>query len=66
MLNYETYCTMRGHLGFIGLAVTPTNLALGLDTRNVAKWTEVEQFQPLPYKTPRSSTLNAFKGQIVR
>lgn len=66
MLDYETYCQMRDHLGRQSLTVAQTARALGLDARTVAKWAEVEQFQPRACNTPRSSKLDAFKGQIVR
>jgi len=66
MLDYETYCKMRDHLGRQSLTVAQTARALGLDARTVAKWAEVEQFQPRACSTPRVSKLDAFKGQIVR
>jgi transposase len=66
MLDYETYCKMRDHLGRQSLSVAQTARALGLDVRTVAKWAEVEQFQPRACNTPRPSKLDAFKGQIVR
>ena len=66
MLNYETYCKIRDHLGRQSLTVAQTAQALGLDVRTVAKWAEVEQFQPRACKTPRTGKLDAFKGQIVR
>ena len=66
MLDYETYCKMRDHLGRQSLTVAQTARALGLDARTVAKWAEVEQFQPRACNTHRPSKLDAFKGQVVR
>lgn len=66
MLNYETYCQIRDHLGRQSLTHAQTAQALGLDVRTVAKWAEVEQFAPRTISTPRVSKLDAFKGQIVR
>lgn len=66
MLDYETFCKIRDHLGRQRLTVAQTAQALGLDVRTVAKWAEVEQFKPRSCNTPRVSKLDAFKGQIVR
>lgn len=66
MLDYETFCKIRDHLGRQGLTVAQTAHALGLDARTVAKWAEVEQFKPRSCSTPRVGKLDAFKGQIVR
>jgi transposase len=66
MLNYETYCQIRDHLGRQGLTCAQSAQALGLDVRTVAKWAEVEQFQPRASNTPRVGKLDAFKAQIVR
>ena len=66
MLNYETYCKIRDHLGRQSLTPAQTAQALGLDVRTVAKWAQVEQFHPRACKTPRTGKLDAFKGQIVR
>jgi len=66
MLDYETYCKLRDHLGRQSLTAAQTARALGLDVRTVAKWAHVEQFQPRACPTPRPSKLDAFKGQIVR
>lgn len=66
MLNYETYCKIRDHLGRQSLTPAQTAQALGLDVRTVAKWAQVEQFRPRACKTPRTGKLDAFKGQIVR
>jgi transposase len=66
MLNYETYCQIRDHLGRQSLTQAQTAQALGLDVRTVSKWAEIEQFQPRANTTPRVGKLDAFKGQIVR
>ena len=66
MLNYETYCQIRDHLGRQRLTQAQTAQALGLDVRTIAKWAEAEQFAPRTNSTPRVSKLDAFKGQIVR
>lgn len=65
MVDYETYCRIRDHLGRQQLTVAQTARALGLDVRTVAKWAEVEQFRPRQPR-PRASKLDTFKGQIVR
>jgi len=65
VLNYETFCQIRDHLGRQGLTVAQTARALALDPRTVAKWASVEQFHPRA-GMPRVSKLDAYKGQIVR
>ena len=65
MLNYETFCQIRDHLGRQQLTVAQTARALALDPRTVAKWAGVEQFRPRA-GMPRVGKLEAFKGQIVR
>ena len=65
MLNYETFCQIRDHLGRQRLTVAQTARALALDPRTVAKWARVEQFRPRA-GVPRVSKLDAYKGQIVR
>lgn len=65
MLDYETYCQIRDHLGRQQLSVVQTARALGLDWRTVAKWARVEQFRPRD-GGPRTSKLDAHKAQIVR
>ena len=65
MVDYETYCRIRDHLGRQQLSVAQTARALDLDTRTVAKWVEVEQFRAR-VGVQRTSKLDAFKGQIVR
>lgn len=65
MLNYETFCQIRDHLGRQRLTVAQTARALALDPRTVAKWANVEQFR-LRAGVPRVSKLDAYKGQIVR
>jgi len=66
MLNYETYCKIRDHLGRQNLTQAQTAQALGLDVRTVSKWAQVQQFAPRASNTPRVGKLDAFKGQIVR
>ena len=66
MLNYETYCKIRDHLGRQSLTPAQTAQALGLDVRTITKWAEVKQFQPRASTTPRVGKLDAFKGHIVR
>ena len=65
MVDYETYCRIRDHLVRRQLTVAQTARALALDVRTVAKWAEVEQFRARKPR-PRTSKLDAFKGQIVR
>ena len=66
MLNYETYCKIRDHLGRQSLTAAQTAQALGLDVRTVTKWAELKHFQPRANNTPRVGKLDAFKGHIVR
>ena len=66
MLDYETYCQIRDHVGRQQLSVTQTATALGLDARTVAKWRDAE-FRPWAAPAVRwASKLDPFKGQIVR
>lgn len=65
MLDYETFCKIRDHLGRQQLTVAQTARALALDARTVAKWAGVEQFHPRA-GVPRVGKLDAFKAQIVR
>ncbi len=66
MLDYETYCQIRDHLGRQQLSVTQTASALGLDPRTVAKWRDVEFRPRAAPAVRRPSKLDPFKGQIVR
>ncbi len=65
MVDYETFCQIRDHLGRQRLTVAQTARALGLHPRTVAKWAGADQFRARA-GTPRASKLDAFKGQIVR
>ena len=65
MVDYETFCRIRDHLARQQLTPVQTARALGLDVRTVAKWVGVEQYRARQ-AVPRSSKLDAFKGQIVR
>ena len=65
MLDYETFCKIRDHLGRQQLSVVQTARALALDARTVAKWANVEQFRARA-GVARASKLDAFKPQIVR
>jgi len=65
VVNYETFCQIRDHLGRQQLTVAQTARALGLHPRTVAKWADVEQFRARA-GVPRASKLDAFKGRIVR
>ena len=65
MLDYETYCQIREHLGRQQLTVAQTAHALGLHPGTLAKWAGVEQFRPRA-GVARASKLDAFKGHIVR
>lgn len=65
MVDYETFCRIRDHLVRQQLTAAQTARALGLDTRTVARWANVEQFRARK-AVPRASKLDAFKGQIVR
>ena len=53
MLNYETYCKIRDHLGRQSLTPAQTAQALGLDVRTVSKWADTPQYQPRASTTPR-------------
>ena len=64
MVDYETFCQIRDHLGRQQLTVAQTARALGLHPRTVAKWAG-EQFRAR-VGVVRASKLDAFKGQIVR
>jgi transposase len=66
VLDYETYCQIRDHLGRQQLSVTQTATALGLDPRTVAKWRDVEFRPRAAPAVRRASKLDPFKGQIVR
>jgi transposase len=65
VVDYETYCKIRDHLGRQQMTVAQTARALGMDARTVARWAEVDQFR-LRAGPPRASLLDPFKGQIVR
>ena len=65
MLDYETFCQIRDHLGRQQLSVAQTARALALDIRTVAKWADVQQFHPRA-GVQRVGKLDAYKGQIVR
>ena len=65
MVDYETFCRIRDHLVRQQLTAAQTARALDLDIRTVAKWADVEQFRART-AVPRTSKLDAFKGQIVR
>ena len=65
MVDYETFCQIRDHLVRQQLSVAQTAHALNLDTRTVAKWVDARQFRARQ-AVPRTSKLDAFKGQIVR
>jgi len=65
VVDYETFCQIRDHLGRQQLTVAQTARALALHPRTVAKWADVDQFRARA-GVPRASKLDAFKGQIVR
>ena len=65
VVDYETYCQIRDHLGRQRLTVAQTARALALHPRTVAKWAGADQFRARA-GVPRASKLDAFKGQIVR
>jgi transposase len=65
MVDYETFCRIRDHLGRQQLTVAQTARALALSPHTVAKWAAVDQFR-VRAGVPRASKLDAFKGQIVR
>jgi len=65
VVDYETYCQIRDHLGRQRLTVAQTARALGLHPRTVTKWAGADQFRARA-GAPRASKLDAFKGQIVR
>jgi transposase len=66
VLDYETWCQVRDHLGRQGLSVAQTARALSLDARTVAKWAHAEYRPRAGTARPRGSKLDPFKGQIVR
>jgi transposase len=67
VLDYETFCQIKDHLGRQRLSVAQTARALGLDGRTVSKWADEQQFHPRKaVARPRASKLDAHKGQIVR
>jgi len=66
VLDYETYCQIRDHLGRQQLTVTQTATALKLDPRTVAKWRDAEFRPRAAPAVRRASKLDPFKGQIVR
>jgi transposase len=65
VLDYETFCRIRDHLGRQQLSVAQTARALALDVRTVAKWANVEQYRARAGQS-RVGKLDAYKGQIVR
>ena len=65
VVDYETFCQIRDHLGRQQLTVAQTARALALHPRTVAKWAGTQQFRPRA-GVPRASKLDPFKGQIVR
>ncbi len=65
MVDYETFCKIRDHLGRQKLTAAQTARALSLSVHTVAKWANVEQFHQRA-GVPRVSKLDAYKGQIVR
>jgi transposase len=65
VLDYETFCQIKDHLGRQHLNVAQTARAIGLDIRTVSKWADVQTFHPRT-TVQRTSKLDAFKGQIVR
>ena len=65
MVDYETFCQIRDHLGRQQLTIAQTARALALSPHTVAKWAAVEQFR-VRAGVPRASKLDAFKGSIVR
>jgi len=65
VVDYETFCQIRDHLGRQQLTVAQTARALALHPRTVAKWAGAAQFRARA-GVPRASKLDAFKGQIVR
>lgn len=65
MLDYETFCQIKDHLGRQHLSAAQTARVLGLDVRTVNKWADAQQFHPRK-AVVRPSKLDAHKGQIVR
>jgi len=65
VVDYDTFCRIRDHLGRQQLTVAQTARALGLHPRTIAKWAAAEQFRARA-GTPRASKLDAFKARIVR
>ena len=65
MVDYETFCQIRDHVGRQQLTIAQAARALALSPHTVAKWAAVEQFR-VRAGVPRASKLDAFKGRIVR
>jgi transposase len=65
VVDYETFCQIRDHVGRQQLTIAQTARALALSPHTVAKWAAVEQFRARA-GVPRASKLDAFKSQIVR
>ncbi len=65
VVDYETFCQIRDHLGRQQLTIAQTSRALALHPRTVAKWADADQFRARA-GAPRASKLDAFKAQILR
>lgn len=65
MVDYETFCQIRDHLGRQQLTIAQTARALALSPHTVAKWAAAEQFKARA-GVSRASKLDPFKSQIVR
>jgi hypothetical protein len=65
MIDYHRFCQIKDLHVHQGLNASQIAKALALDPRTVAYWLAQDHFRPRK-STPRSSTLDPFKGQIVR
>ena len=64
MIDYPTFCQLRMLLDEKHLTPAQVAVELKLDPKTVAKWAERTRYQQRQ-GPPRSSKLDAFKGQIV-
>lgn len=65
MINYELYCKIKDFHQNQRLTVVQIARALHLHPCTVARWLEADTFRPRK-RSPRTSKLDPFKGQIVR
>jgi hypothetical protein len=66
VISYEIWCRIRDLHQRGLLNITQIARELHLHPQTVAKWIQVEKYEPRRYSGPRSSCLDPYKGQIVR